>query len=101
MYPKRSWYLHMTHYVDDQGNGTVPFTPAVQVYYAFEEALDELLEEGVANRMQRYKRAATLIGNGCGQLGIKTLLPPESQSNTITAFHLPGRDHLSPHCTIS
>jgi 2-aminoethylphosphonate-pyruvate transaminase len=88
-YPKRSWYLHMTHYVDDQGRGTVPFTPAVQLYYAFEEALDELLEEGVANRMQRYKQTAARIRERLGQLGVKTLLPTECQSNTITAFRLP------------
>jgi 2-aminoethylphosphonate-pyruvate transaminase len=43
-YPKRSLYLHLTHYVDDQGRATVPFTPAVQLYYAFDEALSELLE---------------------------------------------------------
>ena len=97
-YPKRSWYLHMTHYVDDQGRGTVPFTPAVQVYYAFEEALDELLEEGVANRAQRYRRTATRIRERLGQLGIKALLPADSQSNTITAFHLPaGLTYASLH----
>ncbi|MCE3224123.1 MAG: phnW [Nitrospira sp.] len=97
-YPKRSWYLHMTHYVDDQGRGTVPFTPAVQVYYAFEEALDELLEEGVANRTQRYRRSATRIRERLGQLGIKALLPADSQSNTITAFHLPaGLSYASLH----
>src|SRR5678809_1292328 len=33
-YPRRSIYLHITQYVDDQGRGTIPFTPAVQVYYA-------------------------------------------------------------------
>lgn len=97
-YPKRSWYLHMTHYVDDQGRGTVPFTPAVQVYYAFEEALDELLEEGVANRAQRYRRTATRIRERLGQLGIKALLPADVQSNTITAFHLPtGLTYTSLH----
>jgi len=80
----------MTHYVDDQGRGTVPFTPAVQLYYAFEEALDELLEEGVANRAQRYRLAATRIRERLGQLGIKGVLPADVQSNTITAFHLPA-----------
>ncbi len=89
-YPKRSWYLHLTHYVDDHGNGIIPFTPAVQVYYAFEEAVDELLEEGVANRIQRYKKAATRIRERMAQLGVKALLPADSQSNTITAFHLPA-----------
>ncbi|MFO0732030.1 MAG: hypothetical protein U0361_13805 [Nitrospiraceae bacterium] len=89
-YPKRSWYLHLTHYVDDQGNGTIPFTPAVQVYYAFEEALDELLEEGVPQRLARYKKASTRIRERMAQLGVKALLPADSQSNTITAFHLPS-----------
>jgi 2-aminoethylphosphonate-pyruvate transaminase len=89
-YPKRSWYLHLTHYVDDQGNGTVPFTPAVQVYYAFEEALDELLEEGVANRIHRYKKVSTMIREKLRALGIKPMLAPEFQSNTITCFHMPA-----------
>jgi 2-aminoethylphosphonate-pyruvate transaminase len=80
-YPKRSWYLHLTHYVDDQGRGVVPFTPAVQIYYAFEEALNELLEEGVAKRIQRYKRMA--------KIGVKPLLAPDRQSNGITAYYLP------------
>lgn len=88
-YPKRSWYLHLTHYVDDQGNGTVPFTPAVQVYYAFEEALDELLEEGVTNRIHRYKKVSAMIREKLRSLGIKPVLTPEFQSNTITCFHMP------------
>jgi aspartate aminotransferase-like enzyme len=41
-YPKRSWYLNLANYYEEQERGTIPFTPAVQVYYAFREALDEL-----------------------------------------------------------
>ncbi|MFO0774637.1 MAG: alanine--glyoxylate aminotransferase family protein [Nitrospiraceae bacterium] len=96
-YPKRSWYLHLPHYVDDQGRGTVPFTPAVQVYYAFDEALSELLEEGVANRVQRLKRAATTIRTKLAELGMIALVPPDFQSNTITTYVLPeglSYDHL-------
>jgi 2-aminoethylphosphonate-pyruvate transaminase len=89
-YPKRSWYLHMTHYVDDQGRGTVPFTPAVQLYYAFDEALSELLEEGVVKRIQRYKNVSAFIRDRMAKLSIKPLLSPEHQSNTITAYHLPA-----------
>lgn len=88
-YPKRSWYLHLTHYVDDQGQGTIPFTPAVQVYYAFDEALNELLEEGVTKRIQRYKRMAALIRDRMVKLGIKPVLTADRQSNTITAYYLP------------
>ena len=97
-YPKRSWYLHLTHYIDDQGRGTVPFTPAIQIYYAFNEALDELLEEGVAKRIQRYKKMAALIRTRMATIGIKPVLTPERQSNSITAFYLPeGMPYQSLH----
>ena len=59
------------------------------MYYGFDEALSELLEEGVANRIQRYKKAATLIRARMAKLGIKPMLTPERQSNTITAYSLP------------
>ena len=88
-YPRRSIYLHLTQYLDDQGRGTIPFTPAVQVYYAFDEALNELMEEGVAKRILRYKKIATLIRDRMAKLGVKPLLTPDKQSNTITAYHLP------------
>src|SRR5512134_1348495 len=88
-YPKRSWYLHLTHYVDDQGRGIMPFTPAVQIYYAFDEALNELLEEGVAKRIQRYRKMAALIRERMSKIGVKAVLTPERQSNTITAYYLP------------
>ncbi|TKB79718.1 MAG: aminotransferase class V-fold PLP-dependent enzyme [Nitrospira sp.] len=88
-YPKRTIYLHLPHYYEEQERGSIPFTPAVQLYYAFDEALSELLEEGVANRIQRYKQAATLIRKRMTALGVIALLPPELQSNTITSYHLP------------
>ena len=89
-YPKRSWYLHLPHYYEDEEKGSIPFTPAVQGYYAFDEALNELLEEGVANRIQRYRKAATLIRQRLSALGLKQVLPPELQSNTITSYYLPA-----------
>ncbi len=89
-YPKRSWYLHLPLYYEQQEKATIPFTPAVQVYYAFDEALNELLEEGVANRLMRYKKAATKIRRRMTQLGLKAVLPPEHQSNSITSYYLPA-----------
>ncbi|MDH5776434.1 MAG: aminotransferase class V-fold PLP-dependent enzyme, partial [Nitrospirota bacterium] len=88
-YPKRSWYLNLANYYDDQERGTIPFTPAVQVYYAFREALNELLEEGVANRIQRFKGYASTIRTGMEKMGVQAVLPPAVQGNTLTAFHLP------------
>jgi 2-aminoethylphosphonate-pyruvate transaminase len=88
-YPKRSWYLNLANYYAEQERGSIPFTPAVQVYYAFDEALNELLEEGLANRIQRYQRASTMIRQRMDALGLKPVLTPELQSDTITAYLLP------------
>lgn len=97
-YPKRSWYLHLPHYYESEEQGSIPFTPAVQVYYALEEALTELLEEGVANRIRRYQRAAGIIRTGMATMGIKAVLPAEAQSNSLTAYHLPpGLDYPALH----
>ena len=88
-YPKRSWYLNLANYYEEQERGTIPFTPAVQVYYAFREALDELLEEGVENRIKRFQGYASTIRTGMETMGIQAVLPPEVQGNTLTAFYLP------------
>jgi len=89
-YPKRSWYLHLPHYYENEERGRIPFTPAVQAYYAFDEALDELSEEGLANRILRYKKGAAAIRQKMSELGLKPVLPPEVQSNGLTAYHLPA-----------
>jgi len=97
-YPKRSMYLNLARYYEAQEQGSIPFTPAVQVYAAFDEALNELLEEGVKNRIQRYARTAALIRKGLAALGIKPVLPAEKQSNSLTAFYLPeGRTYQDLH----
>jgi 2-aminoethylphosphonate-pyruvate transaminase len=97
-YPKRSWYLHLPHYYESEEQGSIPFTPAAQVYAAFDEALAELLEEGVTNRIQRYRKAAALIRQKMRALGLKPFLPEEFQSNSLTAYHLPpGLTYQSLH----
>jgi 2-aminoethylphosphonate-pyruvate transaminase len=88
-YPKRSWYLSLANYFETQEQGSVPFTPAVQVYAAFHEALNELLEEGVANRIKRYGNMAKLIRERMAKLGIQAVVEAASQSNSLTAFYLP------------
>jgi 2-aminoethylphosphonate-pyruvate transaminase len=93
-HPPRSVYLALATYV----KSPMPFTPAVQSAYAFSEALDELLEEGVDARIARYARAAARLRTGFADLGLALVLPPELRSNSITALRLPaGRDYRALH----
>jgi 2-aminoethylphosphonate-pyruvate transaminase len=63
--------------------------------YAFDEALQELLEEGVSRRIVRYRTAAEYLREGFESLGLKCLLPPELRSNTITSIELPAGFHYA------
>ena len=89
-HPRRSLYLSLAGYWEAQERSTTPFTPAVQIAYALDEALAELLDEGVAARIARYAAAAQLLRAGFTRLGLQGLLPAELRSNTITALRIPG-----------
>ncbi len=96
-YERRSVYFHLPTYYKEQEEGSVPFTPAVQLYYAFDEALNELLEEGVANRVARYRKMARIIRNWMRAIRMKFYLREPLWSSSLTAFHLPEGvyyDHL-------
>jgi 2-aminoethylphosphonate-pyruvate transaminase len=97
-HPRRSLYLSLATQYEAQRRGTTPFTPAVQVAYALDEALGELLEEGVAARVARYAAAATLLRRGFESMGLGFVLPAELRSNSITSLWLPaGRTYADLH----
>jgi 2-aminoethylphosphonate-pyruvate transaminase len=89
-FPPRTLYFHLPMLYAHQQRESTPFTPAIQVMYALDEALQELLEEGVAQRIVRYRTAAHLLRDGLESLGLKCLLPPDLRSNTITSLELPA-----------
>jgi 2-aminoethylphosphonate-pyruvate transaminase len=93
-HPLRSVYLSLRTYLEHP----MPFTPAVQVAYALDEALAELLEETVAGRIARYAAAAAQLRAGFDALGLECLLPAAWRSNSITALRMPaGHDYGSLH----
>ncbi|MCQ4575457.1 MAG: 2-aminoethylphosphonate--pyruvate transaminase [Candidatus Brocadiales bacterium] len=100
-FPPRSMYLHIPTQWENQEKDGTPFTPSIPVFYALEAALEELREEGVSDRIARYKKASGILREGFKKLGLRLLLPEEHLSNTITALYLPDgtsyrelHDHL-------
>src|SRR4029077_13933827 len=97
-YPRRSLYLSLAVHHEAQERRTVPFTPAVQLAYALDEALAELLEEGVGARIARYAAAAEFLRAGFTKLRLGFVLPPALRSNSITSLRLPaGRTYDDLH----
>jgi aspartate aminotransferase-like enzyme len=67
-----------------------PFTPGVQTYYAFREALRELLEEGVDARIEHYRIIARELRTGLQNIGLSLYIPEAVMSNTMTTIHMPA-----------
>lgn len=85
----RSVYLDLGRQLAHQAAGGTAFTPAIQVTAALEVALELLLEETVAGRIARYRRASAAVRAALARLGIELLLPEALRSNTITCAKLP------------
>jgi len=87
----RSVYLDLyTHHATQEQDNT-PFTPAVQVLCAMEQALAELETEGVGRRIERYAENARVLRAGMGRLGFEILVAVGARSNILTTFRLlPG-----------
>ena len=97
-FPPRTVYLDLPNYLAKQEHSNTPFTPAIQVLFAFREALRELAEETVAGRIARYEEAARILRTGFEHMGLELLLPSEHRSNTITTIRLPeGVTYLQIH----
>lgn len=87
--PARSLYCNLFEHHGAQEKGDTLFTPAVQAHYALEEALIELMEETVANRVERYRTCAEKFRKGFSETGLQFLIAEAHRSNCLTSLHLP------------
>lgn len=67
-----------------------PFTPAVSIFYAVNEALKVLKEEGLENRIRRHKVCAEAFYAAMEALGLKCYAKPRFRSNTVIAVEVPS-----------
>lgn len=89
--PERSYYLSLLKHIKyaEQGNQT-PFTPQIPLFFMLRQALHELLEEGVDNRINRYGENSSLMRKRLEELGFKFQLPEKYMSNVMTNVLIPG-----------
>jgi len=87
---RRNIYLNLQKHVETADlNEQTPNTPSVTMIVALDEALQELLDEGLENRIQRYRECAKLIRAGVRKLNLRILVPDHLASNTVTSAFLP------------
>lgn len=84
----RCFYLDLYSNYVKQEDGQTLFTPAVRIFSGLNEALDELFEEGVVNRIKRFTDISKILRNGIENLGFEILTDLEHASNTATLVSL-------------
>lgn len=95
-------YLDLYSYHQQQTKGYSPFTQAVQVAYALQEALQEMEEMGgQTGRHDSYTQRSQQILQALANLGIKPLLDVKDYSCVLTSFQLPpGYSYEKIHDTL-
>lgn len=89
--PVRSLYLNAATYLDGQRKGDVPFTPAVQICFAFDEAISEFIDNGgFEGRTKLYRERAAFVREGFARLGLTMPIAEEHRSNTVNLLGLPS-----------
>jgi len=87
--PPKTRYFEIPRYLEYGARGETPFTPALSLYYALDEALKELLEEGLAKRVERHDRMSALLYDGLARLGLGPVAESSVRSKTVIASYYP------------
>ena len=88
--PVKTTYLNLYkfyHFISTVSQ--TPNTPAVHLFFAFEQALLNILEEGVSNRHNHIKNLAHLLRKGMEKLNLKFLIDKNHMCSVLTTVHIP------------
>ncbi|MCH9030387.1 MAG: aminotransferase class V-fold PLP-dependent enzyme [Bacteroidetes bacterium] len=93
--PVKTTYLNLYkfyHFINTVSQ--TPNTPAVHLFFAFEQALLNILEEGVSNRHNHIKNLANLLREGMEKLDLKFLIDKENMCSVLTTVNIPPQVDL-------
>jgi aspartate aminotransferase-like enzyme len=81
------WDLHKYKAFNERKE--TPFTPAVSLYFALDEALQMLREEGLEKRIARHAKMANAFYAMAEALGLELFADPSCRAHTVIAFKNP------------
>lgn len=91
--PPRTMYLNLYKFYEYSKNHQTPNTPATSLFFALEQALDNILKKGVTEFRSELQQRSDLIRNGLQELGFSFLINNNYMSKTLTTVNIPP--HLS------
>ena len=85
------FYFDLIRARDFKAKGQTPWTPAISVFYAMQEALRQLRAEGLAAIFARHQRLAMGLRAGVRALGLELLVKDDAiASRAVTGVWPPG-----------
>jgi len=88
--PVKSYYLNLYRFFEfATGRSQTPNTPSVPLFFALDEALANILNEGVPSRRAKILRTATTLRRGMTKLGLTFLLDPADMCSVLTTVFVP------------
>jgi aspartate aminotransferase-like enzyme len=82
-------YFNLAKYLEFMQRGETPFTPALPLFYAFDEALTMVMEEGMPNRIERHRTTALAFYDALTFGGLQPFVEPRVRSNVVVTVRLP------------
>lgn len=89
--PAKTTYLNLYkfyHFINTVSQ--TPNTPAVHLFYALDQALSNILNEGVFNHYAHIKHKAHILRKGMLALGLKFLIDQKDMSSMLTTVYVPS-----------
>ena len=101
--PPPTFYFNLARYFkyyDD--NKETPFTPALPLLYAYREALDIILEEGMDVRVKRHRTCSDALYSGLSAMGLTPFAKEDARSTVVIALnYLAGLEDKTFRSTLS
>ena len=94
--PPSSTYFNLAKYAEFGAKAETPFTPALPLFYALDEALKMVMEEGMDRRIARHKATAASFYESLSGIGLQPFVKPHVRSNVVVSIRYPeGLDDKS------
>jgi aspartate aminotransferase-like enzyme len=87
--PSTTIYFDLSKYFEFNKKLEIPFTPAIPIFYALDESLNMVLEEGLDKRIERHRLAAGAYYSALEAAGLKPFVEPRVRSNVVIAVQYP------------
>lgn len=88
--PPKTTYLNLyKFYQFSETVSQTPNTPAVHLFYALEQAIQNILELGVANHRKELENRANILRTGMKKMGLEFLIDEKDMCSVLTTVRIP------------